>query len=349
MRFHSQFLLALGSALLILSLSVSAQGGAELYAGEVPVASKSDQDRALILGKALRQVIGKLTGLADPQSAILDEAAANAQNYLQQFQYRGQELDGSLTLWARFNAQAMDSIVVQSGLPEWSRQRPPVLTWIALRGAEGVALFNLEDPGGLTQAIRGSAWQRGLPLEFPLLDLEDRAKLTADDVWALDTQKLLDASLRYGARRIFVARIEQGQGGHWTAQWALLLEQDIQKWSSQGTSMAAVVAFGINTAADRIAQSEVIKPVQLGETQVQILISAIRNLNDYARAMTHVQSFEQVSNVALREMRGDELSLYLMVRGGAETFSQLISFGDVLKSTLPPGAEEPVLHFSLLP
>ncbi len=349
MRCHYPLRLTLGPVLLILSLAAGAQGGAELYAGEVPVASKSDQDRTLTLGQALRQVISKLTGLADPQSAVLDEATANAQNYLQQFQYRGQEVDGSLTLWARFNTPAMDAIVVQSGFPEWSRQRPPVLTWIALRGPQGVELFNLEDPGGLAQAIRASAWQRGLSLEFPLLDLEDRSKLTADDVWALDTQKLQGASLRYDARRFFVARIDQGQGELWTAQWTLLTEQDTQQWSSQGTSMEAVVAFGINTAADRIAQGEVLKPVQPGDVQVRVVISAIRNLNDYARTMKYVQSFEQVTDLALREMRGDELSLYLMVRGGAEAFSQLISFGDVLKSTRPAGPDETVLRFSLQP
>jgi len=313
------------------------------------VAGKSEPDRRGALDLALRQVIGKLTGLANPQSAILDEAAANAQNYLQQFQFRGQEEAGNLTLWARFNAQAMDDIVARSGLPAWSRQRPPVLTWIALREAAGVELYNLEDPGGLAQAIRHSAWRRGLPLEFPLLDLEDRSKLSATDAWSLDIRKIRDASRRYSAGGIFVARIEQGQGDLWTARWSLLIGEDAEQWSSQGTSMEAVVAFGINTATDRIARREALTSTQADGTQVQVRISSLRNLSDYARTLKYLQSFEQVTQLALRGIRADELSVQLTVRGGAEALDKLISFGDVLKATTAPGSDEPVLHFSLLP
>ncbi len=349
MRFHCRLPVICLPILLFLSLSAGAQSGIELYAGEVPVASKSDQDRNTALGQALRQVIGKLTGLASPRSPVLDKAGANAENYLQQFQYRGQEIDGSLTLWARFNAKAMDAMVVQSGLPEWSRQRPSVLTWIALRNSQDVDLFNLEDPGGLAQAIRKSAWQRGLPLEFPLLDLEDRSTLTVHGVWALDTSMIFNASRRYDARRIFVARIERGEGDLWTARWTLLTESDVLNWSSQGTSMEAVVAFGINTAADRIAQREVLKPVQLGDVQLKLKVSGIRNLNDYARSLKYLQSFEQVTNLAPSGMRGDELSLHLRVRGGAEALGQLISFGDVLKVAAAVNPDDPVLYFSLVP
>jgi len=348
MRFHYRILLPLLLGL-CLSLSAVAQSGSDLYAGEVPVTGKSEADRLSALGMALRQVIGKLTGLASPQSAILDEAAANAQSYLQQFQYRGQEESGGLRLWARFNAQAMDDLVSRSGLPVWSRQRPPLLTWIALRGAGGVELFNLEDPGGLAQAIRQSAWQRGLPLEFPLLDLEDRAKLSADDVWALNTQKLLDASRRYSTSSLFVARIERGRDELWTARWSLLSGQDLQQWTSQGTSMEAVVAFGINSAADRIARREALTPIRVQGAPVQVRISGLRNLNDYARTLKYLQSFEQVTRLALRKMRGEELTVQLIVRGGAGALDKLISFGDVLKALTPAGGTESMLRFALEP
>ena len=181
------------------------------------------------------------------------------------------------------------------------------------------------------------------------MDLEDRSNLSVDDVWSLHTIKLLKASQRYSASRIFIARIEHGQGELWTAKWTLLGGEQVTNWSSQGTSMEAVVAFGLNTAADRIARSVVVNSISQDDTVVQISISGIRNLSDYARGMNYLQSLEQVTNLQAREMRGDELSMLLSVRGGAQALSQLVSFGDVLMAHGTASAEEPVLHFSLKP
>ncbi len=95
-----------------------------LYSGQVPVSSQSDADRAEALKSALAQVVVKLAGgdnavLARPAVA---QALANANNYVQQFQYTQDVVTTDakpqvrLNLVAQFDRIAVDKLIADLGL-----------------------------------------------------------------------------------------------------------------------------------------------------------------------------------------------------------------------------------------
>jgi Uncharacterized protein conserved in bacteria (DUF2066) len=115
----------LSAALLVLAalLPALANAGASLYTGQVPVNSQSDTERAEALKSALAQVLVKLAGdnavLTKPEVA---KAVANAEHYVQQYQYSqdvatdtGQP-QARLNLVAQFDRNAVDQLLRDLGL-----------------------------------------------------------------------------------------------------------------------------------------------------------------------------------------------------------------------------------------
>ena len=100
---------------------VAAAGG--LYTGEVPVATQADAERTEALKGALAQVIVRLSGdtaaLTKPEVA---KAVANAEHYVQQYQYaqeivtEGGQPQTRLTLQAQFDRDAVDQLLRDLGL-----------------------------------------------------------------------------------------------------------------------------------------------------------------------------------------------------------------------------------------
>jgi hypothetical protein len=109
--------------LAIAGWSLPAGAATGLYAGEVPVSSQADGERAEALKAALAQVVIKVSGdaavVGRPEVA---KAIANADKYVQQFQYaQGVVTDSSgqaqvrLSLIAQFGREAIDRLLADAG------------------------------------------------------------------------------------------------------------------------------------------------------------------------------------------------------------------------------------------
>ncbi len=325
-----------------------------LYEGQVEVASEQDEERTAAQGRALRQVLGKLSGTADVSGALVDAAVAEPQRYLQQFSYRRtQDPLAPLTLWASFEAAAVDALVREAQLPVWSGQRPAVLVWLALASAERIDLL-APDSGaaddGVLAALNRRAWERGIPVTYPLLDLEDRVRVEAADVWQLDMDKITAASTRYGSGVVLVARFEASATGAWSARWTMIESGSTSQWTTQGLSAASSVPEAVDVVADRLsARYAVLAGDGTGSGDgIDVRLVGVRTLNDYARALDYLQGLDQVSALVLRAARNDELRLHMQVRGGAEGLRRVAAFSDVLSFESVP-EREGALSFRLLP
>ena len=320
-----------------------------LYQGQVPVAGKDEEGRAVALGEALRQVVGKLTGIASPSGPLVDAAVAEPQRYLQQFQYRDTpRADLPFALWARFDREAVDGILHDAGLPRWSAERPGILAWVVQVSEAGAEFVGADDLSGLAAALNRRAWERGLPLSFPLLDLEDRVRAHPADLWSLDETTVLAMSERYGAPAVLVGRLEATSAGAWVASWRLLDGGAGLEWVTRGLTARAAAAGAMDAVADRLAARYAVAGQDAAAGAIRIRVSGIRTLRDYARTLGYLQALDQVSELRLSAARGDELSFSLQVRGGAEGLRRVATFGGVLAAD-PQLQDGETLSFRLLP
>jgi hypothetical protein len=323
-----------------------------LYEGQVAVGGKDTDERAAAMGRALRQVVSKLTGLAQPQGAAVDAAAADAQRFVLQFSYReSRDAQPPLALWVRFEPAAVDALLRDAGLPIWGAQRPDVLAWVAVARGDGLEIVSAEaGDDAVPAALRQRAWERGVPLSLPLLDLEDRMRIQAADRWPPEPARIAEASSRYAPASVLVGRVEPDGAGGWIAHWRLEQDGNSVQWQTRGASAEVAAAGAMDAVADRVSA----RYAQFaGDSQplaggIEVRVSGVRSLSDYARTLDYLQGLDQVSQLSVSAVRGEDVAFRMHVRGGEEGLRRVAAFGGVL-AVQPPAQEGGALHFRLLP
>ena len=147
-------------------------------------------------------------------------------------------------------------------MPVWGPERPLTLVWIAVDdGVGGRALLGANEAAQfgtpttpqraeLLTTVRAdvvaAADERGLPIAWPLLDLEDLNAVTFTDVWGGFDDRIVAASTRYRADAVLIGRVRPGIFGN-EVEW--LFVRGVER---QALPVAAV-RDGLDVAADRYA------------------------------------------------------------------------------------------------
>ncbi len=314
-----------------------------LYQAKVPVISQTRDERLDIYSAALAQVVVKMSGdRTAPTHPELAGFMKRANTLVQQFHY--QELPpGSETLIEEgykrvlvvsFDGKAISQALIEANVPLWGRTRPEVLLWLAIedRGARYLLAANASEE--LESHLNDLAYQRGLPLILPLVDLEDQAQLEFADVWGDFRQTILRASQRYGVDAVLIGRlIRSGQGG-WQSRWSLHYSADISTpsefWQAEANSQTEALAFGIGGATDLIAQRYAQVFTAGAADAVVLKVKAVNDLADYARAMKYLESLDIVTNVDVVKVSADEVLFKLAIRGDSYGLENAIVLGNTL-------------------
>jgi hypothetical protein len=339
-------------ALLLALVLGAVPGGAQvrgLYEGQVPVLGKDAAERGPAVGSALRQVLSKLSGIPDPGGPEVEEALAEPERFVQQYRYRDTpEAELPLVLWVRFDSDVVDALLADAGLPRWSAQRPEVLAWVEVVGAQGAEMASPEDSTGVGVTIADRAWGRGLPVTFPLLDLEDRVRVPPGALWLMGPADIANVSARYAPAAVLVGRVEPAGAGIWLGRWRLTEAGALDAWETRGLTPSAAAAGGVDGVAVRLAARYAVADAGVAGTPVAVHVLGVRGLGDYARALGYLESLDPVSDVRLTGARGERIGFSMRVRGGAESLRRMAAFGGVLAEDTQV-EEDGALRFRLQP
>ncbi len=200
--------------LLILPLASWAAAGqkVDVYRTDVLVKNQGESERNAAarasFGELLVRVSGQRDALVNP---VIQQALPRAQNYLFGFTYKSTsekiteagKSSSAVGLQLNFEPQAIEQLLREAQLPLWPATRPKLLVWLVYKDVAG--LHQVPQVVDL-QAMNRQSTYRGLPLVFPKLDLEDSLSISAEDLWAVDVEKIKTASLRYKADGILIGR-----------------------------------------------------------------------------------------------------------------------------------------------
>ncbi len=305
-----------------------------LYEAEVPVSAQSAGSRKKNMAAVLRVVLIKLTGdRYVPSRNGVTELLFNADQYVQQFEYRTKEIKGSkqLYLWARFNSASLDKVLREAAIPAWGRERPSTLVWLAVSDASGRRLSGLNDVSGYVEKMEVQAKNRGIILVHPLLDLEDTSQLQVSDIWGSFEKPLLAASSRYNANVVLTGRLEAILPELWEAHWVAYIDEHAFTWVTQGNLAETVLVEGIDGLADTLAERYGQAGTYSRSSEIEILVNDITGYNQYSKVLNYLESLNSVTKVEVKEVTQDSVIYLLTTQADASVISRAVDLGQTLQ------------------
>lgn len=265
-----------------------------LYEADVPVQSQEPAARDAAMRRALEQVLVKLSGtrqvLQNPQ---LREAIAAAPGYVVQFYFRHDdgpavaapeavpEATPRALLHVSFQPAALDELLHRAGEPRLSANRPATLVWMVSDDGSARRIVNAEsDPGAIASLLR-QADQRGVPLMFPLLDIEDGMAVTPEQLWSLDAAAERTASQRYAAESVLLARVVQSSAGEWLGEWQQRLGEELLAGTGQAATLPELQQQMAGFVAEALAARYAIRATLENAEELRIRIDGVSSYAAY--------------------------------------------------------------------
>ena len=339
----------------------------QLYSAEVPVAEQTAEERNQAIQQAFAKVLIKVTG--NPAVASrpgLGTVMRQAPRYVQQYRYRlsPAPTEGATTeqeqrlLWVQFDGDGVQRLLRDNGLPVWGENRPLVLIWLAAESGGKRRLVLPDSMPRLTEAVQFHADERGIPILFPLLDLEDQNNLQASDLWGGFSGSIERASERYRPDLILVGRVSELSRGRWRARWSLYQDGEAIDWQADGEDPDAIAAQGISRTADRLADSYAPGSRETGISETLIAITAVRTMADQVAALHYLRSRSSVESIETVRVEPEAATFRLRYRGTLSTLERELKLGGLLHPDLDaiplarpdPGSEtvpEPTIFYRL--
>ena len=325
--------------LALISYQVHAIRVPGLYEAEVFVDDQSVSSRQRAMASAMKLVLVKLTGDRNADARLeLRPVINQAGDYVQQYRYLESDidqpltgLDDQLTINIRFDETNLNNALRNLGVQVWGRERPSTLVWIARQDETYRSIIQPETYPDVFSEIESRAKERGIVLINPLFDLQDNSALQPSDIWGEFHFSVKNASQRYYPDIILTGKIEAPVPGIWEGQWTVYLEENTEKFSTQGSYLEAVLREGVDGLADIIASNySSFIMADVGSALLQIV--DIITVEQYAKVLKYFESLSPVTEVEVLEIKPGQIDFKIHAHGGATAIIQAINFGRVLES-----------------
>ncbi|BFM12521.1 DUF2066 domain-containing protein [Simiduia litorea] len=313
------------AAVFLLMLVLCAPQGAmaqqlvDLYKVNTLVTSQQAKERNEAASQAMAKLLVRITG--DTQIAESAELAGylrQAQNYVLQFAYNrssqtlvqadGREVD-AFELVFTFSEVAIEKLLRKLQLPIWPENRPSVLVWLVEDlWPEGRAVVTKAE---VHEQLRAEALRRGLPLTFPLWDLEDQMAISLDQLWQFRQETLKTASFRYQPNVIVVGRYSRTSSGELRGVWQWLDGENSELLDSRGDNEALLAAPMIDEIANKLAARYAIVPGREANTQLMAHITEVKSFDQYREMLSYLENHEALRSIQLIKAEGESLWIAL--------------------------------------
>ncbi|HUQ52691.1 MAG TPA: DUF2066 domain-containing protein [Gammaproteobacteria bacterium] len=332
-----------GSIVVALAVVAAPSGAAtfaDLYTVKIaPDPAATDREKTATQAAMARLLI-RVTGSRNaPLEPALQPLIAAPEDFLTT---RGSDREGRSIVG--FRRGQVERVLTERGMRVWGPERPLTLLWIAvddgaggraLLGANEAAQFGEPATPQMTQLLAtireevvAAADERGLPIAWPLLDLQDLNAVTFIDVSGRFDDRIVAASARYRADAVLIGNVRPG-----------ILGNEVDWLFVNGTERQALpvtaVRDGLDAAADRYAAE--LSTVG-GASVAQLTVRDVRTPADYGRVMSYLERQSVLESVDVESYGDGTLSLRVAARGDARVLERVLALGGVLRPAGGGGA-----------
>ncbi len=309
----------------------------DLYQDTLTVADKSRDARLAASREALLNVLVKVSGdTAADQNPVAKERTRDISDYMLKFEYN-EKADGSLNLVVKFEANKINALLKDLGLPLWGTRRPLVAIWLAIEDNWRRELVTQESYPQLEQLIYDKASRRGLPVVVPLLDLQDRAIVGIPEVWGNFSEPVERASSRYSAERSITARMyQQADSETWILDWRFTNAELFDTNRLMGDKQQ-IVADMIDSLSGGLAQEYAIDPTMIGQlATATFYLKDINNFVDIEVAKRRLESLSVVTRAVISVRTPDMVQFTVNHTGSMNDFRKALELDSAFKAYQDP-------------
>jgi hypothetical protein len=316
-------------------LVLHAAGGQDLFEAEVPVASQQPAERTAAMQQALSDVLVRVTGQRELlRSGRVRPLLDDASRFVQQYRYFTvpESTPPRLMLRVRFDGDGIRQALREQGVAYWGdAERPDTLVWLAVEERGRRYIVSAEDGTVAHEQIRLAARQRGIPLLFPLMDLQDQAQVRFSDIQGGFFDRVLEASGRYNPQAILIGRLNRSPSGSWVARWNLRVAGNTTAWTDTDRQLAGVARAGIDNVADNLASRLAVTDAGTLGNRVTVIVEDINTVAAYARVTQYLASLTAVRELQVVQVAGTSVNYDLQLNGSLQGLTQTIVIGSVLE------------------
>lgn len=308
-------------------------------------------DAGLALNEGLMQSFEQVVVRASGQrnalvNPLISQQRKRLKDYVGQYGYI--EADGKRWLEVTFNQEAMERLLRQANLPVWGSLRPLTLVWLVQE--ENFKRELVTDSAFILEQAQVSQimQERGVPMLLPLLDLDDITAVDQADVWGLFLEPVLQASARYEADQVVLAKLYQLDGEEYQLSWHFYpLSSEPDKTPNAWTQgeikgkLPKVVAEWWHQMSDALGERFA---TRASNAQADHVAIAIYNLTDLSRVLAAEKSLANmamVSQVELQQVDGNQSIFKVHLLAPAEDFFQALKLDQQLEPMALNSEPEP--------
>ncbi|HEY7774869.1 MAG TPA: DUF2066 domain-containing protein [Marinagarivorans sp.] len=315
----------------------------EYFSAQVPVSSQSANDRKAALSQAMASVLVKVSGSLDaPESEQGRIAQANAGAYVQQYRYvqptqKQREQGFTLLLKADFDPDKVRALLKDSGQGVWPSNRPQTLIWAIEDTPENGRQIIADPENPRVAALFERAQARGLPILWPLWDLDDQFMLPAESLWALDDEAILAASARYDVNTVLIARYSETTSGEWFATWQFYHAGEQRSYDYRTLNEGELGALGIDPLVAFLAQRYAVQNSTDDSELLQVVaLQGVDNYHQYSVALEYLEKQSLIRQVSLVGVRDSELTLHILLSGSWQQLADALALDRKVQLLNPP-------------
>tara|TARA_R110002072_G_scaffold31735_5_gene97540 strand:- start:21998 stop:23005 length:1008 start_codon:yes stop_codon:yes gene_type:complete len=320
----------------------------DLYISDVYVTSESEAQRLSGARAALLQVLVRVSGtqsVADDEQ--IRQALRNPSQFYYQYSYQttdrefqvGTEILQGRILRINFEPNAIAALLRNAGFSVWGSNRPSVLLWVAVSDDRERRLMTENSGDPVSDALSELAKERGLPMFYPLMDLEDASSLSTAEVWGAFLDRIDGASTRYNPDSILSGRVQQDASGQWRGTWAYRIDGSWARFEGLAGSPQELVADVVDQLADKLAARYA---VGSSKGAVTLRVEGIDSTEAYASALGYLKSLAPVLDTYVVSVEGSDVVFELSTEGQQQQLVEIIELDH--KLTLLNAGDDRLLY-----
>ena len=294
----------------------------------VDVPDQSDPTFQKVLPQALEQVLIRMSGNTDVMTLpSVQNILPQISRYIEKYSYVTRIEDNQnqqLLLQVAFNPQAIKQLLKNANQTILSINRPLMMVWFSIPNETQSQILASDSQKPVIQAVKQVAFVRGVPIIFPMMDLEDKINVQPHPSTVPNNQQLQAISQRYEVDSILSGTVIAAKECQLQGEWKFFLNETSYEWQTSGSNLIQVVKNGVNRAVDMMINQFATLDSKGMESLVTMQVSGVKTLDDYVHVVSTLKHLMPVTKVSVSGITADMLLLKIKATGNLDDLVQAL-------------------------